>query len=783
MLSAESLKERDEAIAAWWANWWREDWSWPGLARKPWIGWVIVARDGGEFAVEADTGRIYGQADPAAQLPVEGRSATLQDYWRADPETGRLRDPMAMLHQNEIVTVEISRAQAKALTRDTTFHIVHLPPERHNGEVTEKKRMRGNNLDQIIELRTRVADISKWRESMTPHQLDGADRRAQFQGGIFRRLSLSSDQEPRKLHILLDQAAIIDEVDFTRSHFGSGSRFTSAAFLAKAKFVGCRFLGDVSFWRSVFSDQAVFLHSRFSESGDFAQAKFFDHANFRDCELGRNAIFFNCKFHSDTDVIVRCSTLNISQCTFYGNAVFSQTVVTSALESDGAHFRSNAEFMNLDVTRSVGFSECKFGGPTHFDNSHFGGDATFNSAQFEKAASFFTVIFSGVVSFAFSRFDDESLFSHSVFSSGAAFSSSIFSKLSEWIDTSFENSADFSNSLFGREVTFSWSTFTSRMIFGYAHFQGSCDFGGIGWPDSPHKWCNAFQHATFAFPVNFRGSGFGHFSAFNGALIKAGIDLDFAGETNAKKVFSNELGAISVPAPQDVVSATDAANAHRTLRAISLQPDRSMSMKAQEWLSNRLEEKELPPVAGDSRSEISRARAIRDLEGGCRALRRAMTDASDATMRQMFHGFELRARRASGDISLLERAGSWLYGALSNYGMSIGRPLVAAVFCTCVMASVWLGVAVWFGWWPDTEGGWFDAMILSLNHSMEAGVKPLTVLLSGAKKANSFELALTVLENRWESLLVRGLTILQSAFTLALFFLTGLAVKRRFQMT
>ena len=77
---------RDELLAKAWARWREADFTWDGLARKPWDGWVV---NGSGYLVEADTGRRYGADDDDPILTTQGQAATLQDYWRADPTTDR----------------------------------------------------------------------------------------------------------------------------------------------------------------------------------------------------------------------------------------------------------------------------------------------------------------------------------------------------------------------------------------------------------------------------------------------------------------------------------------------------------------------------------------------------------------------------------------------------------------------------------------------------------------------------------------------------------------------
>ena len=145
-----------------WARWREADFTWDGLAKKPWRGWV-VNRHG--FLVEGDTGRRYGADDDDPIFTTQGQAATLQDHWRADPTTGRRRN-------DEAVAADLIQFPGQP-----TYHIAHLPLTYADGTETAKVALPDNGLDDLVQARLRVAAGP-----------DGAaDRRSQFQGGVWLR--------------------------------------------------------------------------------------------------------------------------------------------------------------------------------------------------------------------------------------------------------------------------------------------------------------------------------------------------------------------------------------------------------------------------------------------------------------------------------------------------------------------------------------------------------------------------------------------------------------------
>lgn len=119
------VSNKVEALSAAWQNWRDEDFTWEGLKKKTWLGWVIC---GDGLVREEASGAIYGQPIPAVAVPTQGRPANLQDFWRADPATGRWRDDAAMRSPVELII----------LHGQPTYHCVHLPLAYADGTATDK---------------------------------------------------------------------------------------------------------------------------------------------------------------------------------------------------------------------------------------------------------------------------------------------------------------------------------------------------------------------------------------------------------------------------------------------------------------------------------------------------------------------------------------------------------------------------------------------------------------------------------------------------------------------
>jgi hypothetical protein len=172
------------------------------------------------------------------------------------------------------------------------------------------------------------------------------------------------------------------------------------------------------------------------------------------------------------------------------------------------------------------------------------------------------------------------------------------------------------------------------------------------------------------------------------------------------------------------------------------------------------------------------------------ALRQRAEEINNAKYERVFHTYELRARRRrrDRDAPYVERVLSQIYDLTSEYGQSITRPLL------CVL-GLWalLGFVYWFVAGVITDAGLVEA----LQFSARQVIKPFSVWSrdialpavpgSGAAEApDRWIVALLHVGNNFgdllRTLLVQVLATLQSLASLALLFLSGLAIRRVFRL-
>jgi hypothetical protein len=256
---AESLSQ-EERLKRWWDGWRKKDYSWGGLAQKEWAGFSVTA-DG--FVVETESGAVYGLGQPgageagaptlrhpgsgeagaqdpglfpsdrpksldpglspAASPRMTGRPATLQDYWRADPGTGRLRSEDELIAAGELIRRPappaetaapnlrhpgageagaqdpglfpsdspksldpgLSPAASPRMTADPeTYHIAHLPLQYKDETPTGKADWPQDRLDPLLRPRLAAAGETTCKGPWYDRTITSPDRRAQLDGCV-----------------------------------------------------------------------------------------------------------------------------------------------------------------------------------------------------------------------------------------------------------------------------------------------------------------------------------------------------------------------------------------------------------------------------------------------------------------------------------------------------------------------------------------------------------------------------------------------------------------------
>lgn len=765
MTDAETRAQRD---AAWWVEWFERDFTWEGLAKKPLTGWVVF----NGFLKEADSGRIYGQSETATGHTTEGDDATLQDYWRADPATGRLRSDPEM--EDELISH----------VGQPLFHCMHLPFTYSDGEQTEKNAWDADDFDAIMQARLAIATETNWEGSFEDGLVLGADGRAQFMGAVLISGLVLGDGSEAPLRVDCSHAAFVNAVSFEEASFSKGAKFRNAAFLDSTNFGRAKFHGDARFEEAYFSAEADFGGVTFSGSAHFGGATFSEMAFFKKARFEGPTTLNHAIFREDAsfDRAIFLEISNFNSVQFLGEVTFRNVTFSDSASFNSAAFKNDASFERSAFLKRAEFNGSQFSAEAHFEDSNFSGSASFKNAKFSGYTVFERATFSDNANFNLAFFVNHTTFSNvsflkhagflrTSFSGDARFNSVRYSGAADYQWAKFAQSANFERSQYLEFASFDNAAFGGRMSFSAATFEKLASFDTIKWPEAARDWHKAFDKAVFHGTVNFANAGFQCFAAFDGIGLERGLQYDEVSEQNAQRRFKVERRAAKIAAQTDISEILAKTAKDRAERA-EFRGTTPASLTRIEIKSVRFEQREA---------------RLRELERGCRVLKLAMENTSNKSREQLFYRFELQARRAQKSLPFGEKTFSFLYETFSDFGASIWRPFFALAALIASFAGLFYGWGYWLDKSTLSADGW-NGMFQALDLSWSNVFKPLSALSTENDFRDRNALAFRLLYNTSGSVdgqgfAVRAVSTLQSLLALVLAFLLALAVRRRFQIS
>jgi uncharacterized protein YjbI with pentapeptide repeats len=318
----------------WWDGWWAKDFSWDGLANKPYDGWFVLSD--GSLVEEP-----VGDSHPTDRV----RPASQQDYWR-DQEGDLIVSPNG----------------TQRFTR------VHLPPFWADGTPTGKADWPQDALDPILAPKLLAGGPTRFARGVFGREVEGPDRRTQLQGCVLLRACNHPLGGAGPLFVRLDLAAFLRDAVFDTATFVSVSTFEAATFLGDASFNTVTFSGDASFYRATFSGEARFISATFSGGANFNRTSFESDVSFMVATFSEGVSFNGAAFSSES---------SFYQAVFSGVARFVGVAFSSAARFGEANFSGDAEF-----------SGALFKGNAIFAAAKFAGDLSFAGAEFDKSAVF-----------------------------------------------------------------------------------------------------------------------------------------------------------------------------------------------------------------------------------------------------------------------------------------------------------------------------------------------------------------------------------------------------------
>lgn len=438
---------------------------------------------------------------------------------------------------------------------------------------------------------------------------------------------------------------------------------------------------------------------------------------------------------------------------FIGDASFDGAVFAGDTGFHGATFFGDVGFDRAVFSEEVDFDNATFFGKARFGGATFSKDAGFMGATFMQDARFFSAIFYGYASFYGATVSGYAGFYSASFAADATFDSATFFGDVGFDQTTFDGNSRFHSVIFSLDADFDG-----------AHFKKSL---GISGEFRANAW---FHNAVFAGPVTFAAGidkpELGFAGAFYGARFADIADFSKSGPERLGDPSRNDGARMAIAFAEALFEKTliltdgSEALAHRAIREGSF-----ATILAQE---------------PDRREEL-----LDRLEAGCRTVKIAMGKARDEAREQRYYRFQLQARHARADTHWSEKFFGRLYGLVSDYGASLGRPLACVVGLTVACGLVyWLWAS---GLRGDTAFTPFSAEAWGRVASAVSFSFGRSLFLSAwlgvpEKDTTTWQWIFLHGSGPGWGLLIRAVAALQSILSGVLIFLFALAVRRRFQI-
>lgn len=509
-------------------------------------------------------------------------------------------------------------------------------------------------------------------------------------------------------------------------------------------------------------------------------------AQFSGIVVNNGVIFEKSKEDTGTPSIIRLTATN---------AWFGHFFAKSALFS---------EEVNLSETFIMGFAEFSqshFGKNFIAEFGHFCGRVSFENAVFEKKAVLRGSTFLENTNFDRAAFKHEVDFQYGLFRNRVTFQYTVFSKKVDFFTVEFLGKVHFSNASFEEDVSLIDTKFHDDPLFDGVNFNGAARFNRTLFMGVPFfvdtKFCDSL---TFIGSVFSKGACFRNIKAWGRDLY--GFTCEFYDAKSYHSLYFQR-------SPLPPISAFHGLKLDKGALLSFDDPGPKATLASfNEQLSRIKEKLKNSPQSGKNEALEEANRLLDDLAGGCRVLKNYFESQGDRERTQRFFRLELEARMKSDEVGRLERLIFWAYKVLSDYGASIGRPLK------------WLASSVvffWLSYWfiaatcinpslshikPNQESYSIQTVSEVMNHVWtrnfsEIDTRPMLGALSFSAHRTfpfgAWDVKAEDKDNNIRKLLlgdgegggnftVRVLATVQSIFSLAMIFLSGLAIRRRFKM-
>jgi hypothetical protein len=494
--------------------------------------------------------------------------------------------------------------------------------------------------------------------------------------------------------------------------------------------------------------------------------------------------------------------------------------------ANGAAFCGYTNFAGAAFLGHTSFVDAAFSGAADFWGTTFLGEANFEGAVFSSYVSFWGVTFSNIANFSSATFLDYNNFSGVTFSANANFDRVICSGNANFSSAAFSSRADFRSSAFFKIANFDRAAFSDLVSFENAVFLLGAVFSGKGnsvksdgvkaeikvrasektiqdyeqpealmwtahrsFPSSDFSECifmgaASFDNRDFHDAASFDGAKFYREAEFHGSQLHRAILFTQTDFELALKPEKRQWQGV----PREALE--------RLHGAAMLNASEEEQRSLEDWAEARFAEiREQDDALTPKEDDPDRSRYFERVEEGFRTLKHAMEERRNRGQEARFFKLELRARRMRRDrfVPWWERWISDGYRLTSDFGTSIRRPLgwfVGAIFVFALLywCMILLPYGFFFGEgeWPSWAT-WGEALSFSLGRVFPFGPWGDPELCSAiGQMLSPLSEGETCAQPRafgpGTPIGLRVLASVQSLIALVLVFLSGLAIRRRFQI-
>ena len=673
---------------------------------------------------------------------------------------------------------------------------------------------------------------SKPNAGPSPIRLNWRSEHACFSGDA-RFISASFSGNAR-----FDRATFSGSAGFDRATFSGYAGFNGATFSGNARFDRATFSGSAGFDLATFSGYAGFNGATFSGEAWFNSANFSGDAWLESATFSGAAGFSSATFSGVAwfDSATFSGDAGFERATFSGDAGFESAIFSESAWFNSATFSGDAGFERATFSGHAWFNSATFSGYAGFNSATFSGDAGFELAIFSESAWFNSATFSGYARFESATFSGDARFDSATFSGDARFESAIFagntSFKGEGVSFSVEpfqilaakrdekdlraaQDVQFTDKLVRKKENAAIATRAFREV----DFTGAVFLGAANFNNRDFTEATKFDRAEFHRSVSFHGSRLHQGVSFLNAVFRYALHRDRQRQQRefALRNWWDRRGGRDWPQVSRKIS-DRLYRAYVRSRATQAGED-AYTLFYEFWLADEFEAKRtkeaeafaaLPKFKFDpmrkgrfykrwfaafldflllrkaeEREGETQEDYFEPLESCFRTLKLAMEDKRDRVMEGKFFQLELKARRRRRKPNVLfwERIASDFYGIFSDYGNSVVRPLVWIFASVVIFACIYWLLGIDTSQHPVTfrsGSDFWEALSYSAGRVLAFGPwretppagSMMGILLNidgeGAGRRTAFG--------------IRLLASFQSVLAIILVFLSGLAVRRRFQI-